>query len=168
MESKNLASMDPKDVTAFLAPPRMTIREKLLALTGGVIGLLSASVCNLFYEHNYRRGLLESVAPTLLILVFFRKRKLALVFSSVGSLLGLCLLSFPFHASFPALIFMVSAAVVLYVTIVWTIKRYPYLSYRHAHTVWKSDQEMDVENVRLERESREFNKDHPFGPWIFR
>jgi predicted membrane protein len=168
MESKNLASMDPKDVSAFLAPSRMTIREKLLALTGGVIGLLSAAVCNLFYQHNYRRGLLQSVVPAVLILLFFRKRKLALIISSAGTLFAFGALSFWFHASFPALIFMVSAAAVLYLTILWTTKRYPYLSYRHKHTVFKSDQEMDVENTRLERESREFNKDHPFGPWIFR
>ena len=94
--------MIAKGISAFLKPPKMTVRGTLLSLTGGRIALLLVAAVTSFYKRDYRDGLLCFVVATLLGLVFFRKRKLALVVTSLSCILALGGIGFPFHPSFPA------------------------------------------------------------------
>src|SRR6267142_921347 len=61
--------MDAKEISAFLTPPKMTARETLLSLTGGVIALLLVVAGASFYKRDYRHGILCFLLATLLGLV---------------------------------------------------------------------------------------------------
>ncbi len=135
--------MDAKEISAFLTPPKMTGRETLLSLTGGGIALLLVVAGTSFYKRDYRRG----------ILCFL-----------VATLLGF----FPFHPSFPGLVLLLGSAAALYLTIRWQYKKYPYLSFRHVHTLFEGEEAMAAENARIEAEARELIKKRPYGPWLFR
>src|SRR5258708_38781072 len=160
--------MDAKEISAFLTPPKMTGRETLLSLTGGGIALLLVVAGTSFYKRDYRRGILCFLVATLLGFVFFRKRKVALVVSGSSCILGLGGLGFPFHPSFPGLVLLLGSAAVLYLTIRWQYKKYPYLSFRHVHTLFEGEEAMAAENARIEADARELIKKRPYGPWLFR
>ena len=160
--------MDPKEISAFLAPPKMTARETLLALTGAAIALLLMSAGISIYSHDYRDGIWCFVVACALGFVFFRKRKLALVTTSLGSILALGSLGFPFHPSLAGLLLLLGCATALYFTVRWSDKKYPYLSYRQLHTVFEGEAAMAAENARIEAEARELVKKRPYGPWLFR
>ena len=160
--------MDAKELSAFLAPPKMTAREHLLGLTGGAIALLLVTAGTSFYKRDYRGGIWCFLAATLLGLVFFRRRKIALVVSGLGSILALGGLGFPFHPSFPGLVLLLGSAAALYLTFRWEHKKYPYLSFKHMHTVFEGEEAMAAENARIEAEARELVKKRPYGPWLFR
>src|SRR5260221_12103557 len=121
--------MDVKEISAFLAPPKMTARETLLSLTGGGIGLLLVAAGASFYKHDYRDGILCFLVATLFGFVFFRKRKVALVVSGFSCILALGGLGFPFHLSFPSLALLLGLPAELYLTIRCQIKKYPYIPF---------------------------------------
>jgi hypothetical protein len=160
--------MDAKELSAYLTPPKMTARETFLALTGGAVALLLVAAGNGFYKRDYRDGILCLLVATLLGFAFFRKRKVALVVSGLSCILALGGLGFPFQPSFPGLVLPLGSAAALYPTIRWRYKKYPYLSFKHAHTVFDGEEAMATENARLEKEARELMKKRPYGPWLFR
>jgi hypothetical protein len=160
--------MDAKEISAFLAPPKLTGRETLLSLTGGAISLLLLAAGTSFYKHEYRHGMLCFLVATLFGFVFFRKRKVALVVSSLSCILALGSLSFPFHPSFPGLLLLLGSAAAVYLTARWQQKKYPYLSFRNVHTLFEGEEAMAAENARIEAEARELIKKRPYGPWLFR
>jgi|SRR5579863_5130688 len=160
--------MDARELSAFLTPPNLTAREILLGLTGGAIALLLVTVGTSFYNRDYRHGILCFLVATLLGFVFFRKRKVALVISGLSCILVLVSLSFPFHPSFAGLVLLLGSAAALSLTIRWRYKKYPYLSFKHVHTVFEGEEAMAAENARVEAEARELTKKRPYGPWLFR
>jgi membrane-bound ClpP family serine protease len=160
--------MDAKELMAFLAPPNMTARETLLGLTGGAIALLLVAVGTSLYRRDYRHGILYFLVASLLGFVFFRKRKVALVVGGLSCILGLVSLSFPFHPSFAGLVLLLGSAAALSLMIRWRYKKYPYLSFKHVHTVFEGEEAMAAENARIEAEAREVTKKRPYGPWLFR
>jgi hypothetical protein len=160
--------MDPKEISAFLAPPRMTARETLLGFTGAAIGLLLVVSGTSFYKHDYRYGIWSFLVALVLGFVFFRKRKLALVTTSLSPILALGSLGFPFHPSLAGLLLLLGCAAALYFTARWSYKKYPYLSFKHQHTFFDGEAAMAAENARIEAEARELVKKRPFGPWLFR
>jgi len=160
--------MDAKELSAFLTPPKMRVRETLLVLTGGGIALLLVAAGISLYRHGYRDGILCFLVATLLGFVFFRKRKVVLVIGGLSCILAFGGLDFPFHPSLAALVLLLGSAAALYLTSRWQYKKYPYLSFRHVHTVFEGEQAMAAENARIEAEARELVKKRPFGPWLFR
>ena len=146
----------------------MTARETLLSFTGAAIALLLVSAGISIHKYDYHDGVWCFLVALVLGFVFFRKRKLALVVTSLSSILGLGSLGFPFHPSFAALVLLLACAAALYLTVRWSYKKYPYLSYRHMHTVFEGEAAMAAENARIEAEARELVKKRPFGPWLFR
>jgi len=160
--------MDAKEISAFLTPPRMTAREKLLSFIGGAIALLLVMTGTSFYKRDYRGGIWCFLVAMLLGFVFFRKRKVALVVSGLAYILALGGLGFPFHPSFPGLVLLLGSAAALYLTIRWEHKKHPYLSFKHMHTVFEGEEAMAAENARIEAEARELVKKRPYGPWLFR
>jgi hypothetical protein len=160
--------MDPKEISAFLAPPRMTVREILLCFTGAAIALALVATGTSFYKHDYRYGIWSFLVALVLGFAFFRKRKLALVITSLGSILALGSLGFPFHPSLAGLVLLLGCAAGLYLAARWSYEKYPYLSYRNMHTVFEGEAAMAAENARIEAEARELMKKRPYGPWLFR
>ena len=160
--------MDPEQISAFLARPTMTARETILALTGTVIGLLLVAAGTSLYRHDYHYGVWCFLAALVLGFIFFRKRKVTLVATSLSPIVALGSVGFPFHPSFAAFVLLLACAVALYFTVRWSHERYPYLSYRHMHTVFEGEAAMAAENARIEAESRELVKNRPYGPWLFR
>lgn len=160
--------MDAKEISAFLTPPKMTARETLLCLTGGAIAFLAVAAGISLYKRDYRDGILCFLVAALLGFVFFRKRKIALVVSGLSCILALGGLGFPFHPSFPALALLLGSAAVLYLTIRWQYKKYPYLFFKHVHTVFEGEEAMAAENARIEAEAQELVEKRPSGPWLFR
>jgi uncharacterized membrane protein YccC len=133
----------------------LTARETLLAIIGAAIALLLVAAGISVYKHDYQHGILCLVVALVLGFVFFRKRKLALVTTSLGAILALGGLGFPFHPSFAGLVLLLGCAAALYLTIRWSYKKYPYLSYKHVHTVFEGEAAMAAENARVEAEARE-------------
>ena len=160
--------MDAKELSVFLTPPKKTVRETLLQLTGGAIAVLLVAAGSSFYKLDYRDGGLCFLVASLFAFIFFRKRKVALVVSGLSCILALGSMGFPFHPSFSGLLLLLSSAAALYLTIRWSCEAYPYLSFKHVHTMWEGGAAMAAENARLEAEAREFNRKHPYGPWLFR
>lgn len=160
--------MDPKEISAFLAPPTLTARETLLVFTGAAIALLLVATGTSFYNHDYRHGIWCFLAAIVLVVVFFRKRKVALVITSLSSILALGSLGFPFHPSLAGLVLLLGCAAALYFTVRWSYKKHPYLSYRHMHAVFEGEAAMAAENARIAAEARELVKKRPYGPWLFR
>ena len=151
-----------------MANEKLTARETLLVFTGAAIALLLVAAGTSFYKQDYRYGIFCFAGAAVLGFVFFRKRKVALVISSLGSILALGSLGFPFHPSFSALVLLLGSCAALYLTIRWLYKTYPYLSYTHVHTLLEGEAAMAAENARIEAEARELVKRRPFGPWLFR
>ncbi|SRR6266478_1796478 len=151
-----------------MANDGFTARETLLTFTGAAIALLLVAAGTSFYKHDYRHGILCFVVAAVLSFVFFRKRKVALVLTSLSCILALGSLGFPFHPSFPGLVLLLFSAAALYLTVRWSYKKYPYLSYKHMHAVFEGEAAMAAENARIEAEARELVKRRPFGPWLFR
>lgn len=160
--------MDPKEISAFLSPPKMTAFEILLFFTGAAIALLLVTAGTSFYKHDYRHGLWGFLVALVLGFVFFRKRKLALVISSLSSILALGSMGLPFHPSLAGLLLLLCCAAGLYLAARWSYEKYPYLSYRHMHTIFDGEAAMAAENARIEAEARELVKKRPYGPWLFR
>jgi hypothetical protein len=146
----------------------LTARETLLVFTGAAIALLLVAAGTTFYKHDYRSCVFCFAAAAVLGFVFFRKRKVALVISSLSCILALGSLGFPFHPSFSGLVLLLGSAAGLYLTVRWSYNKYPYLSYKHVHTVIEGEAAMAAENARIEAEARELVKRRPFGPWLFR
>jgi hypothetical protein len=160
--------MDGKEISAFLAPPKLTTWEILLGLTGAAIALLLVAAGTSFYRHDYRHSILCFVTALVLGFVFFRKRKVALAISSLSCILALGCLGLPFHPSFTGFVLLLGSAAALYLTVRWQFKTYPYLSYVHLHRVFEGEVAMAAENARIEAEARELVKKRPYGPWLFR
>jgi hypothetical protein len=80
------------------------------------------------------------LVATVLGFVFLRKRKVALVVSGLSCILALGGLGFPFHPSFPGLVLLLGSAAALYLTVRWQYKKYPYLSFKHAHTLFEGEE----------------------------
>jgi hypothetical protein len=160
--------MDAKELSVFVTPPKVTVREMLLRLTGGAIAILLVTAGSSFYKLDFRDGMLCFLVASLLGFVFFRKRKIALAISSLSCVLALGSLGFPFHPSISGLALLLASAGALYLTIRWSYVTYPYLSFKHIHAMWEGEAAMAAENARLEAEAREFNKIRPYGPWLFR
>lgn len=160
--------MDAKELSAFLTPPKMTPREILLGFTGAAIALLLVAAVTSFYRHDYHHGIWCFLVALVLGLVFFRKRKLALVITSLGSILALGSLGFLFHPSLAGLLLLLGCVAALYFTVRWSYEKYPYLSFKHLHTVFEGEVAMAAENARIEAEARELVKKRPYGPWLFR
>ena len=156
------------DILKLMTDDSFTARETLLVITGAAIALLLVAAGISFYRHDYRHGILCFVVAVVLGFVFFRKRKLALVTTSFGSILALGSLGFPFHPSFAGLVLLLGCAAALYLTVRWSYKKYPYLSYKHVHTVFEGEAAMAAENAHIEAEARELVKKRPYGPWLFR
>ena len=146
----------------------MTAREILLALTGAAIALLLVAAGTSSYGHDYRHGIWCFLVALVLGFVFFRKRKLALVITSLSSILGLGSLGLPFHPSLPGFLLLLSCAAGLYLAARWSYEKYPYLSCRNMHTLFEGEAAMAAENARIEAEARELVKKRPYGPWLFR
>lgn len=160
--------MHAKELSAFLAPPKMTVRETLLVFTGAAIALALVATATSFYKHDYRHGIWSFLVALVLSFVFFRKRKLALVLTGLGSILALGSLGFPFHPSLAGFVLLLGCAAALYITVRWSHEKYPYLSFRNMHIVFEGEAALAAENARIEAEARELVKKRPFGPWLFR
>lgn len=160
--------MDPKEISAFLAPPTLTAKETLLIFTGTAVALLVVATGTSVYKHDYRHGIWCFLLAIVLAVVFFRKRKHALVATSAGSILALDSLGLPFHPSIGGLLLLLGCVAVLYFTALWSHEKYPYLSFRHMHTFFEGEAAMAAENARIEAEARELVKKRPYGPWLFR
>jgi hypothetical protein len=151
-----------------MANERFTARETLLIFTGAAIALLLIAAGTTVYARDYRHGILFLVLAGLLSFAFFRKRKLALVVSILSCILALGGLGFAFHPSFSALVLLLGSAAGLNLAARWSYNKYPYLSYKHTHTVFSGEAAMAAENARIEAEARELVKKRPYGPWLFR
>ena len=160
--------MTTTDTIVPMNDERLTVREILLSITGAAIGLLLVSSGYSFYEHDYRAGLFSFAVALVLGLVFFRKRKTALVISSSACILALVILGLPFHPSLGGFLLLVGSAATAYLTVYWNYKRYPYLSYKNVHAFFEGEAAMAAENARIETEARELVKKRPYGPWLFR
>ena len=160
--------MTTTDTIVLMKDERLTVREILLSITGAAIGLLLVSSGYSFYKHDYRAGLFCFAVALALGLVFFRKRKTALVISSSSCILAFVILGLPFHPSLGGFLLLVGSAATAYLTVYWNYKRYPYLSYKHVHAFFEGEAAMAAENVRIEAEARELVKKRPYGPWLFR
>jgi len=160
--------MDAKEISAFLTPPKLTVREHLLLLTGASIALLLVAAGNSLYQRDYRAAVWCFVAAAILSFVFFRKRKIVLVISGLSCILAFGTLGFPFHPSLPGLALLLGSAGALYLTIRWQTKKYPHLSFRQMHALFAGEQAMAAENARIEAEARDLAKKRPYGPWLFR
>jgi hypothetical protein len=160
--------MDPKEISAFLARPRLTIFEMFLVFVGAAIALLLVSTATTFYKHDYRDGIWCFITALVLGFVFFRKRKVALVVTTMSCILALTSLGLPFHPSYAGLALLLGSGAALYWTIRWQAKKYPYLSYIHMHSVFEGEEATAAENARVEAQARELVKNRPFGPWLFR
>jgi membrane protein implicated in regulation of membrane protease activity len=108
------------------------------------------------------------VVALVLGFVFFRKRKVALIVSGLSCILALGGLDLPFHPSFAGFVLLLGCTAALYLTVRWSHRKYPYLSYRQMHAVFEGEAAMALENTRIEAEARELVKKRPFGPWLFR
>ena len=146
----------------------MTFREILLSLTGAAIGLLLVTSGSSFYKHDPRHGIWLFLVALVLALAFFRKRKLALVFTTLGPLLGLVSMGLPFHPSFAGLLLLLGCFGGIYFAAWWSFRKYPYLSYKSMHALFDGEAAMAIENARIEAEARELARKRPFGPWLFR
>ncbi len=151
-----------------MASTNLRAWETLLVFTGSAIALLLVAAGTSFYKHDYRYGIFGLGTAAVLGFVFFRKRKVALVVSSLSCILALGSLGFPFHPSFPGLALLLGSAAGLYLTVRWSYKKYPYLSYKNAHTLFEGEAAMAAENARIEAGARELVKKRPYGPWLFR
>ena len=160
--------MDAKETSACLTPPKMTVLDHLLVVTGASTALLLVAASSSFYKHDSRRGVLCLLVATVRGFVFFRKRKVVLILSGLSCILAFGGLGLPFHPSSPGFVLVLGSAAALYLTIVWHHKRYPYLSFRNLHTVFEGEEAMAAENARIEAEARELGKKRPYGPWLFR
>jgi|SRR5579863_472273 hypothetical protein len=160
--------MDPKDISTFLAPPKLTVRETLVMVIGAAIALLLVAAVTSVYHRDYRQGVSCALLAVVLGLVFFWKRRLILVVSMLSTILALGSLAFPFHPSLAGLVLLFGCAVGLYFTVIWSEKKYPYLSFRNMHTLFEGEAAMAAENARIEAEARELVNERSFGPWLFR
>jgi hypothetical protein len=76
-----------------------------------------------------------------------------------------------FIRAFRPLALLVGSAAGLYLALRWSYNKYnkyPYLSYKHAHSFFEGEAAMAAENARIEEEARELIKKRPYGPWLFR
>ena len=133
----------------------LTPREILLGITGFAIAQLLIMTGDRFYGREYGRGTLFLAMSTVLALVFFRKRKIALVISALSWVLVVGALTVPFHPNRFAWTLTIASAAGLYVLIRWSAKRYPYLRRKHIHKVFEGESAMDAENERIKVEGRE-------------
>ena len=156
------------DILNLMTHDSFTFRETLLVFTGAAIALLLVAAGTSFYKHDYRHGIWCFVVAVVLGFVIFRKRILVLVTTSLGSILALGSLGLPFHPSFAGFALLIGCALSLYLTVRWSYKKYPYLSYKHVHTVFDGEAAIAAENARIEAEARELVKKRPHGPWLFR
>jgi hypothetical protein len=147
---------------------RLTVREFLLFIVGAAIGLLLVAGCSGLYHSDYRSGVICFTVAAVLGFVFFRKRKTALVVSSNTCVLALVTMGLPFHRSLGGLLLLVASATIFYATAYLNYKKYPYLSFKHVHTLFEGDAAMAAENTRIEAEARELVLKRPYGPWLFR
>jgi hypothetical protein len=159
--------VDAKEISPFLTPPKITTRETLLGFTGGAIALLLVAAGTSGYKRDYRDGILCFLVATLLGFVFFRKCKVALVVGGLSCILALACFDLPFHPSFPGLVLLLGPAAALYLTFRWRYKKYPYLSFKHVHTVFEGEEALAAENAPIEAEARELVKKRPCEPWLF-
>ena len=146
----------------------MTGREIFLLFVGSGITLLVFMTVSSLYARDYRRSVLFLVSASALALVFFRKRKAALAIISLSWVLVNVGLTFPFHPSFLGFALLIGSAAAVYLLALWSVRRYPYLAYKHWHKVFEGEAAMAAENARIEAEARELVKRRPFGPWLFR
>jgi hypothetical protein len=146
----------------------MTAREILLFVVGIAITLLVFMTASSFYARDYRRAILLLVSASALALVFFRKRKIALAMIGLSWVLVNVGLTALFHPSFWGYTLTIGSAAGLYLIVLWSARRYPYLARKHWHKVFEGEEAMNAENVRIEAEARELVKRRPFGPWLFR
>jgi hypothetical protein len=156
-----------------LALPQMALRdlnarEILLVFIGSAVTVLLIMSCTSFYVRDYRETTVFLVLAAALALVFFRKRKVVLAIIGLSWVQVNAGLTAAFHPSVLGYALTIGSAVGLYFILRWSHKRYPYLSYKHLHTVFDGEAAMDAENARIEAEAREFAKRHPYGPWLFR
>jgi len=147
--------------------PTLTIGENLL-FTATVIGILIVSAGSCFYQKDYQGGSIYLAIAAILSLVVFRNRKVALISCSSGGILVLGLFGAPFHPSLGAALLLLGSFATFYLTVLWSAKKFPYLSSMHVHALFKGDAVMAQENERLEKAEREYNRLHPSGPWLFR
>lgn len=106
----------------------MTPFEILLEMTGAAIALLLVIAGNSFYLHDYRYGIDCFLVALVLGFVFFRKRKLVLVISSLSCILAFGCLGLPFHPSLPGFLLLLGCATALYFTVRWSYEKYPHLA----------------------------------------
>jgi hypothetical protein len=151
-----------------MAAKDLTAREILLLFTGAAVAQLLIMTGDRFYGHEYRKGVLFLVLAGVLALVFFRKRKIALALSSLSWVLVNAGLTAPFHPSLLVYALTIGSAAGVYLIVRWSTKRYPYLAYKHMHTLFEGEAAMDAENERIKAEARELVKRRPYGPWLFR
>ena len=151
-----------------MAAEDFKVREILLVAIGWAITLMVIMSCTGLYARNYREGVLLLVAAAALAFLFFRRRKLVLVISSLSWILVNAGITFPFHPSLLGLALTIGSAAGLYLTVRWSYKKYPYLSYKNIHTAFDGEAAMAAENTRIEAEARELVKRRPYGPWLFR
>ena len=152
----------------LMAAENFKVREILLMVTGWAATLMVIMSCTGLYARKYREGALLLVVAAALAFVFFRRRKLVLILSGLSWVLVNAGITFPFHPSLLGLALTIGSAAGIYLTVRWTYKRYPYLSFKHIHAAFDGEAAMAAENARIEAESRELVKRRPYGPWLFR
>jgi hypothetical protein len=137
-------------------------REVLLVVTGWAITLLLIMTGTRIYIRGYRAGILFLVLAGALAFVFFRKRKIVLVISSLTWVLVNAGLTALFHPSFWGYTLTIGSAAGLYLIVLWSARRYPYLAYKHMHKVFEGEDAMAAENERIRAEAQELLK-RPIG-----
>lgn len=160
--------MDAKELSAFLAPPKLTAREILLLFTALVIDLSLIVAGIKFYTRSHRQGILFSVLAAALAILLFRKRKFALAWSTLSWPYAFAISYLSYGLVFWRILILVGATTGLYFTARLQFKLYPYLSFKSSHAVFEGEVAMEAENARIEAEARELVKRRPFGPWLFR
>jgi hypothetical protein len=102
---------------------------KIAALTfvGFVSTFLFISSLARFWTHQFVSGTWRLSVAVLLLLIFFRHRKIAFAIVALSSILVNAGLSAPFHPSVLGVTATVVSAALLYLLAVWAAQRYPHL-----------------------------------------
>ena len=123
-----------------------TFRESLLIAVGAAVAQLLIMTGDRFYGREYRAGVLFLATAAGLAFIFFRRRRIVLVFSALSYILVIAGLTAPFHPSVLAYSLTIGSGAALYLIARWTTRRYPYLKRRDRHILFQGEAAMDAEN----------------------
>lgn len=116
---------------------------KIAALTfvGFVSTFLFISSLGRFWTHRFASGAWRLGVAVLLVLIFFRHRKIAFAMVALSSILVNAGLSVPSHPSVLGVTATLVSAALLYLLAVWTAQRYPDLKRQDWKALFDRDPE---------------------------